>query len=1066
MKQFRIYKIALPIIALFLAISVPSYYLYKEINKEPNKEVIEAPKGNDGKDGNNGITWYSGKEEPSSVLGSDNDYYLDLSTNIYYKKIDGKWIKQSSLKGDKGDKGNDGKNGKDGQNGKDGRKGNDGNSGKDGNDGDKFYTSFIGDHEHGKIIPSKGSAKENETITYKFIPDRNYSLSSITINNNTISSFDNYLEGNTYEYQTTMAYNGNKVSATFFSLSRSYDITFNTTDSSAFSKTFDGESVTISSLKANGDLLNSGSDYSVSYTKLNEDNGAYLDISEVKDAGTYKIKVTFTDDNDPYEFSYVINKLEVKIKNLTVNDKTYDGEKEAVILPIASYSNGLKGTDAIKINQIAAEFNDANVGVDKDVEVIGGTISAADNNSINLNNYKFTYDTMKGNIVKKDLSSEISNMEIKVLDKTSDYSMSYRGTSLLESEISIKYYSNTLTLGTDYTLSYKDNEGNGLTGVSDIKNANSYKIVINFINNYSGSKTIDFTINPYSFTVSSLTVNDKEYSQGNTTAIIANNQIVKTGIGEEKLCLTSITASFINDSVGDNKTVNITGAKLNDYQGSLASNYNVSYGTTIGNIYTYYTLTLATIGPEFKTRLFCDTVCKSSTLDYYGTGAVIIRNNQSVKLTWDVDTGKALGDYEFKGWYDGDTNELISSEGSYEFKMTGNRKITLKFERDVTDLYLTLATGDATQASLGHNIIDSLFGFESTLDDSITTVSFSDETLTSEQLSDTAHCKDVSGSRNGTSYLYVDETNNKLIITTNGSGEKLYGDDLSYYFMDMKCLQTVDFTNLDMSYATGNMIRMFYKSTALTSIDLTSLDLSAVGDLRNMFEESGNSETTLNLSNLTASSCLDMERMFYKYQGNTINLSNFNTGKTKYLNEAFYNCANLTTLNLTNFTTTSYLFEMKSLFSTCKKLTSIDMSSFYTFNVNRWDSMFYNCEKLTSVTFNSDLNCCTNKATHMINMFYGCKELVTLNLASFNTSTVIYMNSMFCDCKALTTIYATPKFDGNTCLRSGDKGINMFKNCIKLVGTAYDGTKTAYNSNQIGAAKANTYGYLTYVAVS
>ncbi|MDN6440477.1 MAG: DUF285 domain-containing protein [Acidipropionibacterium jensenii] len=66
-----------------------------------------------------------------------------------------------------------------------------------------------------------------------------------------------------------------------------------------------------------------------------------------------------------------------------------------------------------------------------------------------------------------------------------------------------------------------------------------------------------------------------------------------------------------------------------------------------------------------------------------------------------------------------------------------------------------------------------------------------------------------------------------------------------------------------------------------------------------------------------------------------------------------------------------------------------------TSNVTNMDSMFYNCKALTSVP---DMN--TSNVTDMYRMFYGCSSLTSVQ--DMDTSNVTVMYRMFQNCKALT----------------------------------------------------------------
>jgi surface protein len=66
--------------------------------------------------------------------------------------------------------------------------------------------------------------------------------------------------------------------------------------------------------------------------------------------------------------------------------------------------------------------------------------------------------------------------------------------------------------------------------------------------------------------------------------------------------------------------------------------------------------------------------------------------------------------------------------------------------------------------------------------------------------------------------------------------------------------------------------------------------------------------------------------------------------------------------------------------------------------------MFDGCSNLTTLDLSS-FN--TSSVTNMNGMFGYCKKLTTLDLSSFNTSAVTNMYSTFYDCTSLTTIIGT-----------------------------------------------------------
>lgn len=95
------------------------------------------------------------------------------------------------------------------------------------------------------------------------------------------------------------------------------------------------------------------------------------------------------------------------------------------------------------------------------------------------------------------------------------------------------------------------------------------------------------------------------------------------------------------------------------------------------------------------------------------------------------------------------------------------------------------------------------------------------------------------------------------------------------------------------------------------------------------------------------------------------------------------------------YSDTSNVNNMKSMFSNCSKLTTIPLLD--TNKVTTMQSMFYNCSSLTTIP---QLD--TSKVLQMQNMFYGCSRLTTIPL--LDTSNVTSMYYMFINCNNLTTI--------------------------------------------------------------
>jgi len=141
--------------------------------------------------------------------------------------------------------------------------------------------------------------------------------------------------------------------------------------------------------------------------------------------------------------------------------------------------------------------------------------------------------------------------------------------------------------------------------------------------------------------------------------------------------------------------------------------------------------------------------------------------------------------------------------------------------------------------------------------------------------------------------------------------------------------------------------------------------------------------------------------LFYNFYNlkNIDGLEYFDTSSATEMFGTFYNCRNLTNLDLTNFNT-SNVTDMNMLFYCCSKLTNVNLSNFDTSNVTNMRCMFGSCYSMTSINLNN-LN--TSKVTNMEQMFYGCSSLTNLDL-SFDTSNVTNMKYMFYNCDGLTEL--------------------------------------------------------------
>ena len=164
-------------------------------------------------------------------------------------------------------------------------------------------------------------------------------------------------------------------------------------------------------------------------------------------------------------------------------------------------------------------------------------------------------------------------------------------------------------------------------------------------------------------------------------------------------------------------------------------------------------------------------------------------------------------------------------------------------------------------------------------------------------------------------------------------------------------------------------------------------------------------------------------------------IANLNTEEVTNMRSMFSACRSLTSLDVSHFNTQK-VEDMSDMFSVCSGLKSLNVSHFDTQNVKDMNSMFYNCSSLTSLDV-SNFN--TQNVTNMGYMFSWCKGLNSLDLSKFDTQNVKYMNDMFWSSSALKTIYVSDKFVTTKVSSGGD----MFKDCTSLKGAIdYVASKT------------------------
>ena len=111
------------------------------------------------------------------------------------------------------------------------------------------------------------------------------------------------------------------------------------------------------------------------------------------------------------------------------------------------------------------------------------------------------------------------------------------------------------------------------------------------------------------------------------------------------------------------------------------------------------------------------------------------------------------------------------------------------------------------------------------------------------------------------------------------------------------------------------------------------------------------------------------------------------------------------------------------MFWSCKNIINIDLSSFNTKNVTNMHAIFASCKNLKNINLSS-FN--TKNVISMDYMFTGCKNLTNIDLSTFEIENLIDMNDMFINCNKLKQI----KINKNSYKKIKNKKENedVFKN--------------------------------------
>ena len=238
--------------------------------------------------------------------------------------------------------------------------------------------------------------------------------------------------------------------------------------------------------------------------------------------------------------------------------------------------------------------------------------------------------------------------------------------------------------------------------------------------------------------------------------------------------------------------------------------------------------------------------------------------------------------------------------------------------------------------------------------------------------------------------------------------------NMGYMFFDCNNLKTLDISNFDMSKVEENTDFMFSGCDNLRVLRLDNCDRNTI-------------ERIINNCNLPTGDKDGISRLMYVQEANIINPDNqderltapdgwrfvyvagnpqdtydsdskpfrgdrdiqeVNVAVTKQhdnLSEMFRDCENLEVIHNIDTWDTGNVTSMSEMFSNCRKLIELDLSSWYTGYVTNMNNMFDSCEHLIYLDIR---NFNISDYTEIRDMFIGCNKLQVLRLDNWTHNTI------------------------------------------------------------------------------
>lgn len=185
------------------------------------------------------------------------------------------------------------------------------------------------------------------------------------------------------------------------------------------------------------------------------------------------------------------------------------------------------------------------------------------------------------------------------------------------------------------------------------------------------------------------------------------------------------------------------------------------------------------------------------------------------------------------------------------------------------------------------------------------------------------------------------------------SDDTRFNQEHYYMFHNNTTVKNISFNEGIDTTDTLRMDNMF-RLTDLQTLDIKNLDTSHTQSFMMMFCSTSIANGSLDLSTLNTSNATKMLCMFESCHCNSILVPNFDTSKVLDFTSMFSSCRNLQKLDLTSFDTSSIedqQLNAMGMFSQCTSLEEIKVSAkLWTIDSKRVPTLFYQCN-ISSFTY-------------------------------------------------------------------------------------------------------------------